>query len=639
MFRPLAMQHVALWLVREDAPTASLALAELGSFCPDAAEGLKLDLPDVSETRYRDVYLSARSRLDRILAYGGTRPDLRMPPSPQPVPLERLAELDARLGEIWSVCFESDEALRRIEEERARIGQLLATLDTFVDLDVDLGALLAEHRFLDVRLGGLPATNLSRLRDALALAGFVIDVFGDVAGTARAIVVGPAGHEIQIASLLATAGWRGIEVPPELRTHPERARAELNTRLAALVARAGEAREAREEAWQSRWEEIETAETTLALAAPYADLVENALRGRGGLTLVTGWLPARDSETLKASLAKRLKRPYLLKLREPERGERGLVPSIVRTPRLLKGFATLVHTYGIPRYGEIDPTALFALSFVLMFGMMFGDIGQGAVLAVAASLLRGKLASARVLTVACGVSSMFFGLMYGSVFGFEEWIHPLWISPISDPLRVLAVAVFWGIGFIVIASLIRMHNLYFQHGAEAALLDAGGAAGLVLYLGAVIGLVSIARAGTFGYGPLAMMLVGAAAIFWHAFKEQEGKPAERALVAVIETFEALIGFFANTLSFMRVGAFSLNHVALALAVFTIAGMIGGAGSWVAIVIGNVFIMVLEGAIVAIQALRLEYYEGFSRFFSGDGREFHPLLLRTNRTNGHAQKSG
>ncbi|MCU0805444.1 MAG: hypothetical protein MUF79_10210 [Burkholderiales bacterium] len=635
MLRPLAMQHLSLWLVREDAPAASLALAELGAFCPDAAEGLKLDFPDVSETRFRDVYLSARSRLDRILGHCGMRPEVRMPPAPQPVPLERLQTLDARLGEIWSACFERGEALRRIEEERVRIGQLLATLDTFSDLDVDLGALLAEHRFLDVRLGSAPAANLSRLREALALAGFVIDVFGEVGGAARGIVVGPAGHEVQIASLLATAGWRGIEVPPELRTHPEQARADLGARLATLAAREKEAREAREEAWQSRWDEIEAAETTLALAEPYANLVENALRGRGGLTLVTGWLPARDAQALDAALARRLKRPYLLKLREPEREERGLVPSIVRTPRLLKGFATLVHTYGIPRYGEIDPTALFAVSFVLMFGMMFGDIGQGAVLAAAGFLLRGKLAPARVLAVACGVSSMFFGLLYGSVFGFEEWIHPLWLSPLSDPLRMLGVAVFWGVGFIVIASAIRMHNLYMQHGAEAALLDAGGAAGLTLYLGAVIGLVSVARGGAFGYVPLAMMTAGGAAIFWHAFREQQGRPGERVLVAVIETFEALIGFFANTLSFMRVGAFSLNHVALALAVFTIAGMIGGAGSWVAIVLGNVFIMVLEGAIVAIQALRLEYYEGFSRFFSGDGREFHPLLLRTNRNN-HAK---
>jgi V/A-type H+-transporting ATPase subunit I len=272
-----------------------------------------------------------------------------------------------------------------------------------------------------------------------------------------------------------------------------------------------------------------------------------------------------------------------------------------------------------------------------MFGMMFGDLGQGAVLAAVGLALHGRLASARVLMVSCGVASMVFGVLYGSVFGFEHWLHPVWMSPLGDPLRMLAVAVYWGIGFIVVASLVRIHNLWVAHGPEAALTDAGGVAGLVLYLGAVAGLVSVFRGGTFGVLPAAAMAIGAAAIFVHAYREGEGPAAERALVAFIETFEALIGFFANTLSFMRVGAFSLNHVALAAAVFAIAGMLGGAGHVAAIVIGNVFIMVLEGAIVAIQALRLEYYEGFSRFFSGDGRELRPLLLRSAPRHPHETK--
>jgi V/A-type H+-transporting ATPase subunit I len=82
-----------------------------------------------------------------------------------------------------------------------------------------------------------------------------------------------------------------------------------------------------------------------------------------------------------------------------------------------------------------------------------------------------------------------------------------------------------------------------------------------------------------------------------------------------------------------VAAFSLNHVAQFLAVFTIANMMGTAGHWLTVIIGNVFVLVLEGAIVAIQILRLEYYEGFSRFFSGDGREFRPLkpVSRTNKS--------
>jgi len=79
-----------------------------------------------------------------------------------------------------------------------------------------------------------------------------------------------------------------------------------------------------------------------------------------------------------------------------------------------------------------------------------------------------------------------------------------------------------------------------------------------------------------------------------------------------------------------VAAFSLNHVALALAIFTLANGLDTAGPWLTIVPGNIVNIVLEGGIVAIQALRLMYYEGFSRFFSGDGTEFVPLRLSSQQ---------
>jgi len=99
------------------------------------------------------------------------------------------------------------------------------------------------------------------------------------------------------------------------------------------------------------------------------------------------------------------------------------------------------------------------------------------------------------------------------------------------------------------------------------------------------------------------------------------------MVVFIETLETLIGYVSNTLSFLRVAAFSLNHVALAVAVLTLADMMGTFGHAMTIILGNVFVILLEGGIVMIQVLRLEFYEGFSRYFSGEGHEFAPLKLR------------
>lgn len=624
MLRTLPMQHAALWLTRSDAPAASLALAECGVFNPDTAERYRAELPDQDERRYREIYQSARSRLERILGY------LQRPLAPQLPELTTAVEtagleaLDARLGEIWNDCFDERESARRAEDERSRIAQLLAALETFTALDLDLGALLAEHRFLDVRVGTVPSANLPRLREALAIAGFVIDVYAGGEGLERCVIAGPTGRAEEIGSLLSTAGWHSVEVPPELRTHPERARSQLTARLEAATAKAGAAAALRTRAAERYGPELERAAATLAMAAPYAEMVDNALRCRGGLVLMNGWVPRRDAGRLRAALDRHLKHAYVLRLRDPEPGERPLVPSVVRQPGLLKSFARLVETYGVPRYGEVDPTALFAVSFVLMFGMMFGDVGQGAVLAAIGLALRGPLAPARVLMASAGLSSVAFGFLYGSVFGNEHLIEPLWMSPLHDPMLMLLLAVYWGIGFIAIATLIRTYNLYVQRGLAAALLDAGGVAGIALYAGAVLAVAGWLRDGTAGVLAPLLAAAGGVAILTHTYVEQPGTVPERAIVALIETLEAVIGFFANTLSFMRVGAFSLNHVALALAVFTIADMLGGAGHWVALVLGNLFIMVLEGAIVAIQALRLEYYEGFSRFYSGDGREFRPL---------------
>jgi V/A-type H+-transporting ATPase subunit I len=115
---------------------------------------------------------------------------------------------------------------------------------------------------------------------------------------------------------------------------------------------------------------------------------------------------------------------------------------------------------------------------------------------------------------------------------------------------------------------------------------------------------------------------------WWQWRQSQGAIFERALVVFIEGLEQVISSVSGTLSFLRVAAFSLNHIALAAAVFAIAGMMDSFGHWVTVVLGNIFIIVLEGAIVAIQCLRLEYYEGFSRFFGGKGKSFEPLRLET-----------
>jgi len=90
-----------------------------------------------------------------------------------------------------------------------------------------------------------------------------------------------------------------------------------------------------------------------------------------------------------------------------------------------------------------------------------------------------------------------------------------------------------------------------------------------------------------------------------------------------ELFEMLLSYFSNTLSFVRIGAFAVSHAAMMEVVLMLAGVESGNTNWVVVVLGNLFVCLMEGLVVGIQVLRLEYYEMFSRFYKGSGRKFEP----------------
>jgi len=625
MFRPLPMNRIAIQVLNEDAALAAQCLAEEGVFNPETAQPWAEKLPEFPGASYRELYHSARARLEKILQHCFLYGREWKSPEPRQVSERELAELDRWLYDVWILCSRCQEGLRRIEEQKKHIEQLLKTLDNFATLDIDLGLLASSKRFLDVHIGMVPAENVSRLRQAVGLAGYTLTPFLHHEGMEHVVVAGLRGRESEIRHVLLAAGWHSATIPPELHDRPEKVRRELEQRAEKVVEETNVQCQLIETTQKEFIDKLMAAAQTLALVAPYVELGD-ALRGRGGLALISGWAPRKDVPRLRARLQARFGGRFVLTARDPLPEERGRVPSLIRHPRWLMPFAELVRNYGIARYGEFDPTWLFALTFVAMFGMMFGDIGQGAVIVAAAWLFRRRLKKFTPFIVAAGLSSTIFGAFYGSLFGFEHVIPAVWMSPLTDPVRMLTLAFYWGAGFILVATLLTVYNRTMEGRYGEALFGGKGIAGILFYLGLLYGGWHWIDAGTFGAFETAGIVIPLALVLGYQWHHYRAPLAERILVVFIEGFETLISYFSNTLSFLRVAAFSLNHVALAIAVFTLAGMMQTTGHWITIVLGNVFILVLEGAIVAIQALRLEYYEGFSRFFGGDGREFRPLQL-------------
>jgi len=625
MFKPLPMQYVSLKVLTEDAPLAAQVLANYGLFNPEATEGVAEQLPVRLGEEFRHRFTQARSRLDKILA----RIPFTPPPELEPyrvIELAALENVNTQLGKIWLQLSKQEEQLHHFNEQRTTLKQLLETLQAFKTLDLDLKYFQAPKQFLNLHIGTVPIENLEHLIEAIALAEHFIDIFHRDDHTAYFVVAGPLEHQDKVRAILEHADFQALTIPPEFHNHPQQVHADLTAQLAQLQKQTETVTTTIETLAEENKALLDNAYQTLSRAAAYAELTET-LRGRGQLALIEGWIPRIDLPKLETSLNDKLDCPFVLNTRKPTLSEYPQVPSLVRHHRFLAPYIALVKNYGIPRYSEFDPTLLFAITFILMFGTMFGDVGHGALIALAGWYWRDKLKSFTPFLIIAGLSSVFFGFLYGSIFGFEEVLLPaLWLSPIHHPNLMLTIALYWGMGFILMALLITIVNRWREGKYAAALFNHTGVAGILLYLGGFYAISQWMTTDAFDTNQQLAVLLPLFVILGYKWYENRLPLAERILVTLIEGLESIVNYLANTLSFLRVAAFSLNHAALAIAVLTLANMVGTPADWLVIILGNLFIVVLEGAIVTIQVLRLEYYEGFSRFFSGDGRAFRPLTV-------------
>lgn len=319
-------------------------------------------------------------------------------------------------------------------------------------------------------------------------------------------------------------------------------------------------------------------------------------------------------------------------------------PTKLKNFKLFKPFEMFVKMYGLPSYEEKDPTAFIAITYSFIFGVMFGDVGQGLVLAVGGFLLYKlkHMQLAAIISLA-GVFSTVFGFMFGSVFGFEDIIHPIWMRPINTMTdlpfigklnTIFVYAIAFGMCVILYSMVLHMINAKKQGDLGSMYFDPNGLAGLVFYGSAVAAVVLFMTGNTVPGGIVLFVMFGIPLILI-ALKEpithklMKIKSKEKTSVgmfiaeAFFELFEMLLSYFSNTLSFVRIGAFAVSHAAMMEVVLLLAGAESGAPNWAVIIGGNIFVTGFEGLIVGIQVLRLEYYEMFSRFYKGGGKEFKP----------------
>jgi V/A-type H+-transporting ATPase subunit I len=383
--------------------------------------------------------------------------------------------------------------------------------------------------------------------------------------------------------------------------------------------------------------------------------------------VVVGWVPTENLEFLTQRL-KQASPEILIETIPTERsGHHTNVPVSLTTNRWLRPIQMLVTTYGRPSYGELDPTWLMAITFPLLFGAMFGDLGQGLVLLLAGLLIdRGiimkGMQSLGLLIAYCGASAAIFGYLYGSIFLFEghlieEYLgfhfEAPWISPINEILPVLSLAIDAGIVILLLSFLLGIFNNIRARDWPHLVFGHTGIVMLAFYiaflalLGSFLGTTALAPriAVAIGLLPLPWTILaivfGILVMFSAAFRNSmeghravEGSGVGGCLMfgvqSFMDLFESVISLLSNTLSFVRVGAFAVAHGGLSLAILSLAGEEPDPGFWITIIIGNLFIIGFEGLIVGIQTMRLHYYEILGKFFHGGGMRFEPLTLNPRK---------
>jgi V/A-type H+/Na+-transporting ATPase subunit I len=564
-----------------------------------------------------------------------------------------------------------DDAQNLVDEEarllalKLSLKQTVDELEAFAHLRVAFSEL--EHlTYLAFRLGTVPVEKVASLTAALEKRALVVPL-------------GRPGFIMAIASKkgrwaldseMRAAGFQETKFPTDLKGVPAEVLPAVQASLAqtesALVDIAGRKAEFRDQ----RRGELASIAGHLALDVSI-DTVKQGLPATGSVLKVTGWVPRRRFTETVEGLSSITGGRIAIRAWEPEevpeiRSGKAKVPVALRHGRFTRSFERMVFSYGVPLYGTIDPTPFVAVVFVLLFAIMFGDVGQGFVaLAIGLAISSGRFKGLERfrqkhfggIFTAVGIASMVTGIIYGSFFANEVILEPVtrWLStlifgrPVDHFVTITGsgrILTFFGftiaVGAVInsVGLAINIVNQLRLRNWEKAFFSKTGLAGALFFwyaLSLAVRLVLGGRIGGLDFVALALPLLAiffreplVHLIFGHRPILKEGM-LSFLMEGIVEILESLTYYVSNSVSFLRVAAFAMAHAVLSVIVFELGDMVAAAPGGMVfkvliVLIGNLIIIVLEGLIVTIQVVRLQYYEFFSKFFTETGEAFKPFTL-------------
>ena len=664
MFFPKEMSEVELIIPSKDLVAVTKALSGYGVF--HQVDSANLGVEGMGPSTWQDTagaYSNLERRIQSIFQNVGLAEEY-----PARADIGSLADLEAVRPKVDQIEGEVKTITDQLSDEKKRLELLesqLRQLEPIADVDVEVDA-LRRPAFMHSILGVVPAANISRLRTSLLRVPHVFFILREDAQKPVIWILGSKKNSDVLERAAKSAYLNSLSLPDEFSGTPEqiteKLRNEIETSkqkisgLEADLVRLGETHKS--ELRSLLWE--------VHISRVMADSIVRFGQLRHTYVVV-GWVPTAELQELTSRLKEASREVLIETTRTSRSGHHANIPVALAQNKWLKPFQMLVGTYGHPSYGELDPTLIMAFTFPLLYGAMFGDLGQGLVMLVLGLLMHNKIfmkgmQSLGLLIAYCGASAAVFGYLYGSIFGFEghlveEYLHfhfePVWIAPMENILSVLSIAIDAGIVILIFGFLLGMLNSIRARDWAHLLFGHSGVAAFLFYisflamLGAFLGDTALAPKVAVAINSLPLpfttllIVFGVFVMFGGFFRNMveghtliEGKGFGGFMMFIIQSLmdliETVISMLSNTLSFIRVGAFAVAHGGLSLAIFSLAGEEPTVGFWITIMLGNLFIIGFEGLIVGIQTMRLHYYEILGKFFHGGGMQFEPLKLNPSK---------
>ena len=595
--------------------------------------------PYIEVNPYRDQLAMARSLMQR---FGGQLPEVKRSGE------ETLPDIQEASAFVERLSEELKELTDRREELLIQIEALKKSKDRvapFTELNYSLREILG-FKFIKFRFGRVTREYYDKINN------YVYDTIDTVMFKCLEdseyvwfVYFVPDKLSEKIDAIYASMHFERVFLPDEYEGTPLEAEHVLEEKIQALEAEKLEAEQAVKTILEDKKEELTKAWMRLERFGINFDVRKLAactMHNSNNFYILCGWMSESDARVLRKEIEGDENTFCIV---EDNRGNiTSTPPTKMKNPGLFKPFEMYVEMYGLPSYNEIDPTILIGITYSILFGFMFGDAGQGLCLLIGGFLLYKfkKMRLAGIISC-CGFFSTIFGVLFGSVFGFEDIIDAVWLRPqeamtdlpfIGKLNTVFVVAIAIGMGIILLCMILNIINSVKEHNTEKTWFDTNGAVGLVFYF-ALATVIVLYMSGNALPATIVLTVLFIIPLLLMFFKEplsamvekkaqkMEGGVGMFITQGVFELFEVLLSYFSNTLSFVRVGAFAVSHAAMMQVVLMLAGAEAGSPNWAVVIGGNLFVCGMEGLIVGIQVLRLEYYELFSRFYRGSGRAFEP----------------